>query len=66
MNTVTNQSLKCGYCGAGPWWGRESISKDAYGRLITECQWICGRCGQIFQAGTISIQEPKKNEESKA
>ena len=60
MNTepvIENRMLKCQICGKGPWNGREQEYRDTHAKTIrTECVWICGRCGQQFKRGLISVK----------
>jgi len=56
---VTNRAIKCSTCGAGPWSGREVKTKTRT-EIITECTWICGRCGSKFNSGVINREPIKK------
>lgn len=50
---VENRAIACSTCGAGPFQGREETYKEGK-ELITECNWICSRCGSKFCSGIIS------------
>lgn len=44
-----NRPMSCTTCGAGPWHGREEDVEDRFtNEVVTECIWLCGRCGNRF------------------
>lgn len=57
--TVENRSISCTNCGAGPFQGREETQRVG-DEIITECVWICGRCGSKFCNGIISRTKVEK------
>ena len=61
MNNVQTVQLIaqcCSHCGAGPWHPREEQSIDRYNnKMITEARWVCGKCGQFFASGVVSVKD---------
>jgi len=53
---IENRPMGCNYCGSGPWNGRESTRKERT-ELITECTWVCGRCGMVINQGVIKREK---------
>lgn len=57
-----NVQIACIYCGKQNILGRETSFKDRWGNTITECRWVCDRCGMLVRCDENKILKPQKEE----
>lgn len=52
FQTLNNRAMGCMFCGATIPKARIVERKDPKTKeVITECHWICGRCGNVSRVG---------------
>lgn len=44
---VQNKQICCPCCGHFPVMGREYVIPESNGKTVTECKWVCTRCGRV-------------------